>query len=182
MIQPRLVSAPTFGRLGKGSSDMRRETRVNPIFMQRAISLATENVLSAGGGPFGAVIVQGDAIVAEGANMVTATNDPTAHAEVTAIRRACAKLETFDLSGCVIYTSCEPCPMCLAAIYWSRLSGIFYGNTAAHAASVGFDDSFLYDEVTRPLHERTIPIHPLLGDEAWSSFALWRDSVNKTPY
>ena len=156
--------------------------QANSIFMRRAIALATENVLSGNGGPFGAVVVRGDEVLAEGANMVTAANDPTAHAEVTAIRRACLKLGTFELTGCVIYTSCEPCPMCLAAIYWSRLSGIFYGNTAAHAASVGFDDAHLYREVALPFEERVIPIRPLLSGEAWESFALWRDTAVKVPY
>jgi tRNA(Arg) A34 adenosine deaminase TadA len=150
--------------------------------MQRAIALATENVRSGNGGPFGAVIVRGDEVLAEAANLVTATNDPTAHAEVMAIRSACARLGVFELRDAVIYTSCEPCPMCLSAIYWARLGGIFYGNTAAHAASVGFDDSFLYREVARPLGERAIPTCPLLGEDAWESFALWRDTVNKTPY
>ncbi len=154
----------------------------NPIFMQRAIALATENVRSGNGGPFGAVIVRGDEVLSEAANMVTAANDPTAHAEVMAIRGACARLGTFELRDAVIYTSCEPCPMCLSAIYWARLSGIFYGNTAAHAASVGFDDAHLYQEVAQPLAERVIPTRPLLGDQAWESFALWRDAVIKTPY
>jgi guanine deaminase len=163
-----------FGRFGR--------VEANPIFMQRAIALATENVRSGTGGPFGAVIVRGDEVLSEAANMVTAANDPTAHAEVTAIRQACGKLGTFELTGAVIYTSCEPCPMCLAAIYWARIQAVFYGNTAAHAASVGFDDAHLYQEVARPLSERAIPTCPLLGEEAWESFALWRDTVSKTPY
>jgi tRNA(Arg) A34 adenosine deaminase TadA len=114
--------------------------------------------------------------------MVTAENDPTAHAEIVAIRNACKTLKTFKLCGCEVYTSCEPCPMCLAALYWSRCSAIFYGNTAADAASVGFDDSFLYEEVKRPLNERRIPITRMLGDKAFSSFAAWRDTVNKIEY
>jgi tRNA(Arg) A34 adenosine deaminase TadA len=154
----------------------------NPAFMQRAIALATENVIAGEGGPFGAVIVRDGLIIAEGANMVTAINDPTAHAEIVAIRRACAALTTFDLSGCVIYTSCEPCPMCLAAIYWARMAGIFYGNTAANAAKVGFDDALLYQEVAKPLDQRSIPTLPLQSEQAWSSFELWRDTLNKIPY
>ena len=126
----------------------------NPIFMQRAIALATENVTSGVGGPFGAVVVRGGEMVATGVNLVTATNDPTAHAEVVAIRAACQALGSFQLTGCEVYTSCEPCPMCLAALYWARCDAIFYGNTAADAAAAGFDDSFLYQEIARPLDQR----------------------------
>src|ERR1700733_11506663 len=151
----------------------------NPIFMEKAIALATENVTSGGGGPFGAVIVRDGEIVATGANLVTATNDPTAHAEVVAIRNACAALASFQLSGCHIYTSCEPCPMCLAAIYWARCSAIFYGNTAADAARIGFDDSFLYAEVKKPLSDRTIPTRQLLSDQAITSFQAWRDQTER---
>jgi guanine deaminase len=125
-------------------------------FMQKAIELATENVTSGCGGPFGAVIVRDGEIVATGVNCVTANNDPTAHAEVTAIRAACTALGSFLLTGCIIYTSCEPCPMCLAAIYWSRCEAIYFGNTAADAAHAGFDDSFLYTEVQKPHAARTI--------------------------
>src|SRR5271168_4033171 len=141
--------------------------------MQRAIALATENVASGRGGPFGAVIVRDGEIVASGVNQVTATNDPTAHAEVVAIRAACAALGDFQLAGCVVYTSCEPCPMCLAALYWSRCSAIFYGNTAADAAQIGFDDSFLYAEVKKPLADRSIPTRQLLSDQAITSFQAW---------
>src|SRR3984885_5062439 len=123
-------------------------------FMQQAIALAVENVTSGQGGPFGAVIVKDGKVIATGVNKVTATNDPTAHAEVTAIRSACEMLGTFQLDGCDVYTSCEPCPMCLAAIYWARCRAIYFGNTAADAAKVGFDDSFLYDEMKKPLSER----------------------------
>lgn len=151
-------------------------------FMQRAIELATENVRSGRGGPFGAVVVKDGVVVAEGMNLVTATNDPTAHAEVTAIRRACTALGSFTLEGCEVYTSCEPCPMCLAAIYWARCSTIYYGNTAADAAAVGFDDSFLYDEVKKPLTERSLPAHQMMRDEALESFRAWSSSGEKTSY
>lgn len=154
----------------------------NPIFMQQAIALATENVVSGQGGPFGAVIVRDDWVIASGVNRVTTTNDPTAHAEVTAIRSACATLNTFRLDGCHIYTSCEPCPMCLAAIYWSHCAAIFYGNTAADAADAGFDDSFLYSEIQQPLDRRRIPIANLLHHEALASFAAWKAQPNRIDY
>jgi guanine deaminase len=153
-----------------------------PAFMQQAIRLATENVTSGRGGPFGAVVVKDGEVIATGTNQVTAGNDPTAHAEVVAIRNACAALGTFQLTGCDVYTSCEPCPMCLAALYWSRCRAIFYGNTAADAARVGFDDSFLYEEVRKPLAERSIPIARLLGSEAYESFAAWQKSPFKVDY
>ena len=154
----------------------------NSAFMEMAIAIATENVTSGRGGPFGAVIARMDVIVATGANLVTSSNDPTAHAEVTAIRNACTALGTFQLSGCAIYTSCEPCPMCLAAIYWSRLGAIFYGNTHEHAAEAGFDDSMLYAEVSRSRDQRSIPITPLLSDEARSSFDAWLRSPYRIHY
>jgi len=154
----------------------------NPIFMQQAVALATENVVSGRGGPFGAVIVRDGKVVATGANQVTATNDPTAHAEVMAIRNACTTLATFELRGCQIYTSCEPCPMCLAAIYWARCDAIFYGNTAADAAETGFDDGMLYEEVARPHAERRMPITMLLRDEALASFAAWKVHESRINY
>jgi guanine deaminase len=154
----------------------------NPIFMQQAIALATENVVSGRGGPFGAVIVRDGKVLATGANCVTAANDPTAHAEVTAIRNACTALATFQLAGCHIYTSCEPCPMCLAAIYWARCEAIFYGSTAADAADAGFDDSFLYQEVARPLDQRSIPITNLLPEEAIASFNAWKAYATRIDY
>ncbi len=135
----------------------------NPEFMRQAIALATENVSSGRGGPFGAVIVRDGAVVATGVNQVTVTNDPTAHAEVVAIRRACAELGVFSLEGCEMYTSCEPCPMCLAAIYWSRMDAIFFGNTAADAAAAGFDDAFLYEELKKPVDSRRIPTRTIAG-------------------
>ena len=154
----------------------------NPEFMRQAIKLATDNVESGRGGPFGAVVVKDGRVVATGSNQVTATNDPTAHAEVTAIRNACAALGTFQLDGCEVYTSCEPCPMCLAALYWSRCAAIYYGNDAADAAKAGFDDSFLYDEVKKPLDQRTIPITEMCSDEAWESFDTWLKSPFKVEY
>lgn len=154
----------------------------NPEFLRRAIALATENVLTGKGGPFGAVIVHDGKIVGEGANSVTGTNDPTAHGEVNAIRAAARALGTFDLSGCELYTSCEPCPMCLAATYWARISAIYYGTNAADAAKAGFDDAFLYDEIRKDHAARTIPSQQLLADEARASFKAWIDSPNKIEY
>jgi tRNA(Arg) A34 adenosine deaminase TadA len=154
----------------------------NPVFMQRAIALATENVTSGRGGPFGAVIVRDGEIVATGANLVTATNDPTAHGEIVAIRNACQMLGTFQLTGCHIYTSCEPCPMCLAAIYWARCEAIFYGNCAADAAAAGFDDAFLYEEMKLPVDRRKIPAFNLLPEQAISSFEAWRERAGRIDY
>src|ERR1022692_4250799 len=150
--------------------------------MQRAIALATENVLSGSGGPFGAVVVRNGQIIATGVNLVTSTNDPTAHAEVVAIRAACKEVGDFRLAGCVVYTSCEPCPMCLSALYWSRCDAIFFGNSAADAMAAGFDDSFLYAEVARPLDQRRIPTRRLLGEEAIESFNAWRAQPDKIEY
>jgi tRNA(Arg) A34 adenosine deaminase TadA len=150
--------------------------------MQRAIALATENVLSGAGGPFGAVVVRSGQIIATGVNLVTSTNDPTAHAEIMAIRAACKELGDFRLAGCVVYTSCEPCPMCLAALYWSRCDAIFYGNSAADASAAGFDDSLLYAEVSRPIDQRRIPMKRLLANQAMESFNTWRARVDKIEY
>ncbi len=154
----------------------------NPIFMEKAIALATENVTSGHGGPFAAVIVKSGEIVATGVNLVTATNDPTAHAEVVALRNAAAALSTFDLAGCEVYTSCEPCPMCLAAIYWSHCDAIFYGNTSADAAAAGFDDAFLYEEIKRPSDQRKIPSANLLRQQAISNFEAWRKYAGRIDY
>jgi tRNA(Arg) A34 adenosine deaminase TadA len=150
--------------------------------MQRAIALATENVRSGAGGPFAAVIVKDGVIVGEAANSVTATNDPTAHGEVNAIRKACAALGVFSLQGCEMYTSCEPCPMCLAASYWARLDAVYYGNDCEAAARSGFDDSFLYKEFKLDRTARAMPSRQLMSDEAWESFAAWQDSPNKIEY
>jgi len=154
----------------------------NPEFLRRAIALATQNVLSGAGGPFAAVIVRNGSIVGEGVNTVTTGNDPTAHGEVNAIRAAAKALGTFTLSGCELYTSCEPCPMCLAASYWARLDAIYFGACAADAARAGFDDAFLYDEMKKPSAERTLPATQLLGDEAWASFAAWINSPKRVDY
>lgn len=153
-----------------------------PEFMRMAIELATENVVHGRGGPFGAVVVKNGRAIATGANQVTATNDPTAHAEIVAIRNACKTLGTFQLAGCDVYTSCEPCPMCLAALYWSRCQAIFYGNCALDAAAAGFDDNVLYQEVRRPIHERTIPMKRLLPEEAITSFEAWKTSPHRVDY
>ncbi len=150
--------------------------------MQQAIRLATENVTSGRGGPFGAVIVKDGLVIAAEANKVTATNDPTAHAEVTAIRAACASLGSFSLEGCELYTSCEPCPMCMAASYWARLRTVFYGCKAADAAKAGFDDAFLYEELKKPLSDRALPMVNLCAEEAWQSFEAWIASPHKVEY
>ncbi|HEY2547486.1 MAG TPA: nucleoside deaminase [Candidatus Acidoferrum sp.] len=151
-------------------------------FMARAIQLSIDGVQSGRGGPFGAVIVRADEIVAEGSNQVTSTNDPTAHAEVVAIRRACEKLGAFELKDCEIYTSCEPCPMCLGAIYWARLARIYFASTAADAAKAGFDDSFIYGELKRTFAERKIPTIQLMREEALAGFRAWADRSDKIPY
>ncbi|MGA8670131.1 MAG: nucleoside deaminase [Terracidiphilus sp.] len=154
----------------------------NPEFLRRAIALATQNVVTGKGGPFAAVIVRAGEVVGEGANSVTATNDPTAHGEVNAIRAACKALGTFSLAGCELYTSCEPCPMCLAAAYWARLDAVYFGCSAADAARADFDDAFLYAEFLKRPKDRGLPSMQLLGDEAWASFAAWIQSTNKIEY
>ncbi len=154
----------------------------NLVFLRRAIALATENVASGRGGPFAALIVRDGEIIAEGVNIVTATNDPTAHGEVTAIRAACKALNTFTLAGCELYTSCEPCPMCLAASHWARLDAVFFGAGAADAAKAGFDDAYLYDEFRKDPPDRSLAARQYLRDEAWSSFAAWIASPNKIEY
>ncbi len=150
-------------------------------FMRKAIELSVQNIEN-GGGPFGAVIVKNGEIIATGINRVTANNDPTAHAEVTAIRQAAAQLGNFDLSGCEIYTSCEPCPMCLGAIYWSRIGKIYYGNTKTDAKNINFDDSFIYDEIQTPIEKRNIPTIQLLPNEAVKAFKLWSEKTDKIKY
>jgi len=149
--------------------------------MTRAIALSQEMV-RAGGGPFGAVIAQGGEIVAEGANRVAVSNDPTAHAEIVAIRDACATLGRFSLAGCEIYTSCEPCPMCLAAIYWARLDRVTYANSRDDAARIGFDDALIYREIALPIDARRLPMTRLLADEARSVFAAWEQKPDKVRY
>jgi guanine deaminase len=149
--------------------------------MARAIALSVQNVAH-GGGPFAAVVVQGGKIIAEGVNSVTAENDPTAHAEIMAIRAACRALETFELTGCEIYTSCEPCPMCLGAIYWARPACVFYANAAADAAKFGFDDALIYEEIPRAHAERRIPMIQAMRDEALAAFHAWEKKNNKIRY
>ena len=150
-------------------------------FMRQAIHLAVENVKN-GGGPFGAVIVKGETVIATGVNRVTANHDPTAHAEVSAIRAACTKLGTFDLSGCDIYTSCEPCPMCLGAIYWAHLDHIYYGCNKTDATRAGFDDSFIYEELSLKREDRHKPIEELLPEEAAQTFLVWMEKEDKVKY
>ena len=153
----------------------------NPEFMRRAIAIALENIRN-GGGPFGALIARDGSIVAEGVNRVTATNDPTAHAEVVAIRAACTKLAAFQLDGCDLYTTCEPCPMCLGAIYWARPARVFFASSAGDAAAAGFDDAFIYDELYLPFASREIPMTQLLREESLPIFTAWKNSENKTEY
>ena len=166
---------------GKGTLK-REETQMIEEFMRRAITLAMENVRSGAGGPFAAVIVKDGRVVADGVNRVTSTNDPTAHAEVVAIREACRKLGDFQLAGCDLYTTCEPCPMCLGAIYWARPARVFYACVAADAAAVGFDDAFIYEELNRAHAERRVPMQELLREESLTIFALWQQQEKKTLY
>lgn len=151
-------------------------------FMRRAIALSREHMEEGSGGPFGAVIVKDGVIIAEGWNRVTSTDDPTAHAEIVAIRAACAALGSFSLQHCEIYTSCEPCPMCLAAIYWARLERIYYANDRADAARIGFDDDVLYREIAAPAAARRLPMVRLLAEEARLAFDAWEKKPDKTLY
>jgi len=155
---------------------------MNVKFMRKAIELSIANVKNNTGGPFGAVIVRDGEIIATGTNSVTNKNDPTAHAEVEAIRNACEKLQTFQLDDCEIYTSCEPCPMCLGAIYWSRPKAVYYGNTKKDAAKINFDDQFIYDELDLPLTQRNLKMTQLLPEEAIEAFELWKTSLEKVEY
>jgi tRNA(Arg) A34 adenosine deaminase TadA len=155
---------------------------MSPEFMKRAIVLALENVSTGSGGPFAAVIVKDNRVVAEGTNRVTRSNDPTAHAEIVAIREACRVLADFQLSGCDLYTTCEPCPMCLGAIYWARPARIFYAATAADAADAGFDDAFIYDELKIVPAERRIPMAQLLREDSLVIFSAWKRQEKKTLY
>ncbi len=157
-------------------------TQDDERFMRMAIALATENAVSGRGGPFGAVVVREGAVLATGVNQVTATNDPTAHAEVSAIRNACRKLGAFELTGATLYSSCEPCPMCLAAILWARCGSLFFGNTAEDAAAAGFDDSYFYEQVRQPADRRDLATAGLLRAEAAASFSAWRTFAGRIPY
>ena len=154
----------------------------NKVFMQKAIDLSIENVRSGKGGPFGAVVVKDGKIIAQGANSVTSHNDPTAHAEVMAIREACKVLGTFQLTDCDIYTSCEPCPMCLGAIYWARPSKVYYANSKKDAADINFDDDFIYAEIAKPLNERSLKFIQLSREEALEAFKLWAANQDKIDY
>lgn len=158
------------------SSQQQRE------FMARAIALSQQGMRSNQGGPFGAVIVKDGEIIGEGHNQVTTTNDPTAHAEVVAIRQACANLNSFQLDGCELYTSCEPCPMCLGAIYWARIDRMFYGNSQADAAAIGFDDQFIYEEIGREIGDRRLPIAQFMRDEANAAFQEWAEKGDRVNY
>jgi tRNA(Arg) A34 adenosine deaminase TadA len=161
---------------------MKEPSHMDKVFMARAIQLSLENVSSGQGGPFGSVIVKEGITVAEASNQVTATNDPTAHAEVLAIRQACQKLGFFELKGCDLYTSCEPCPMCLGAIYWARIERVYFGNFAADAAKIGFDDSAIYAEITQPHAEREIPMIQMMREEALAAFREWEQHPCKIRY
>ena len=160
---------------------MKTITEQDKTFMREAIRLANESVEN-GGGPFGAVIVKDGEIIAGRSNSVTIDDDPTAHAEVNTIREACRKLGTFDLSGCTIYTSCEPCPMCLGAIYWAKIDRIFYGNTRKDAAEIDFADDFIYEELEKPLEKRSVPFIPICRTESLQTFHLWKAKEDKTTY
>lgn len=157
-------------------------TEQDKEFMRRAIELAQNGIEKGTGGPFGAVIVKDGKIVGEGCNQVTSTNDPTAHAEVVAIRNACKNLESFQLTDCTIYTSCEPCPMCLGAIYWARPAQIFFACTREDAADVGFDDQFIYEEIELPIENRHIKSINFLRDEGLKVFQNWVKMTDKTKY
>lgn len=157
-------------------------TKRDEYFMKRAIELAEEGMDSNSGGPFGCIIVKDDKIVAEGFNKVTSTNDPTAHAEVVAIRKACQKLKTFQLTDCTIYTSCEPCPMCFGAIYWARPKMVYFGCDKKDAAKINFDDQFIYDELDKEFEERDIKFVRLLRNDALPVFQKWNDKMDKTKY
>ena len=151
-------------------------------FMRAAIRLSIQMMRRGRGGPFGAVVVKGNRIVGRGCNQVTSTNDPTAHAEMVAIREACRRLKTFELDGCDLYTSCEPCPMCLSAIYWARVRRVFYGNTRKDAAKIAFDDDFIYEQVALPIRRRKLPMRELLREEALLAFQEWEKKTDKILY
>ena len=150
-------------------------------FMERAIELSIQSVKS-GGGPFGSVIVKNNKIISEGMNRVTKSNDPTAHGEIVAIRNACKNLGDFSLKGCELYTSCEPCPLCLSAIYWSRIDKVYYANTRNDAQKIDFDDSFIYSEIMKKIEQRKIPVKQQLRDKALEAFRLWQRTENKVKY
>lgn len=150
--------------------------------MREAIRLSREGMDGNHGGPFGAIVVKDGKIIGRGFNRVLSSNDPTAHAEVVAIREACRELGSFQLDGCIVYTSCEPCPMCMGALYWARPDAVYYANQRDDAANIGFDDDFIYKELEQPMQERKMPMIPLLREEALDAFRLWAKKDNKTPY
>ena len=150
-------------------------------FMQRAIELSIESINS-GGGPFGSVIVKDEKIISEGMNRVTVDNDPTSHGEIVAIRNACKKLNTFNLSDCSLYSSCEPCPMCMSAIYWSRIGNVYYANTRDDAKKINFDDSLIYSEIPKKNEDKKIPIKQMMRNEALKAFDLWDKKTDKIEY
>ena len=157
------------------------EQEVHEQHLQQAIQVAKQNIAT-GGGPFGAVIIKDGQVISSAGNQVTTHNDPTAHAEVVAIRRACESLQTFDLSGCTLYSSCEPCPMCLGAIYWARLDKLFFAASREDAAAGGFDDSFIYDQIPLAVHERSLPTEQLLAEQGKSPFTDWLAKDDRTEY
>jgi len=150
--------------------------------MDHAIKLSIENVKTNKGGPFGVVIVKNDEIIAQGTNLVTSTNDPTAHAEIVAIRNACKTLQSFHIPECVMYTSCEPCPMCLAACYWAHIKTIYYGNTKQDASAINFDDSFIYEQLSIPHEKRLIPMKNIMRENAMQAFEIWKEKQDKIKY
>jgi len=154
---------------------------MNNKFMLRAIEISIKSV-NTGTGPFGAVIVKDKKIISEGNNLVTSTNDPTSHAEISAIRNACKKLNNFSLKGCDLYTTCEPCPMCLSAVYWARIDNIYYANTRNDAQKIDFDDSMIYEELKKNIKERKIPMHQMMRNEALKAFEMWDKKIDKIKY
>ena len=150
--------------------------------MKEAVRLAFERMREGRGGPFGAVVVKDGEIIGRGWNAVTSTNDPTAHAEIMAVREACGRLNSFRLGGCELYASCEPCPMCLAAVYWARIPQLYYGNTRADAAAIGFDDDFIYQQIPLPPEKRSLAMQALLRDEAQNAFREWQTKADKVRY
>src|SRR5947209_18934303 len=156
--------------------------RMKKLIMREAIRLSIDMMRCGKGGPFGAVVVKGNKIIGRGSNEVTSRNDPTAHAEIIAVRDACKRLKTFHLTGCDLYTSCEPCPMCLSALYWARLRSVFYGNTRRDAAKIAFDDDFIYREVALPIRKRKLVMKQLLRDEALAAFVEWEKKSDKIRY
>lgn len=167
---------------GRSLDESHTMTDARNPFMQAAIALSLHSIQSGKGGPFGAVVVKDGEIIAQGHNQVTSTNDPTAHAEVVAIREACKVLSTWQLTGCEIYTSCEPCPMCLGAIYWARPDKVYYANTKVDAAEIGFDDQFIYKELELELHNRNLPLIQLMREEALTVFKTWAEKTDKVEY